>query len=163
MKPFHVAIAAEAFAAAMFAQAGCDVSVQYGANQPEYDLIVTRRGIIKKVSVKGSKDGGWVLTASYLDNGDYHGAISRWASEHDAAVIYCLVQFKNVSFGSLPRIYLARVDEVAKYLRESRDGHGYTSLREHHSWTSGIAQNTVDVIPENWKISEARIDEMIAA
>ena len=39
MKTFHVGISAEAFAAALFAHAGYDVSVQYGANQPEYDLI----------------------------------------------------------------------------------------------------------------------------
>jgi hypothetical protein len=34
---YHVGVAAEAFAAALFAQAGCDVSVQCGANQPQYD------------------------------------------------------------------------------------------------------------------------------
>ena len=39
---WHVGIAAEAFAAAQFARFGIDVSVQYGANQPEYDLIATR-------------------------------------------------------------------------------------------------------------------------
>jgi hypothetical protein len=42
LSPFHVGVAAEAFAAGMFAQAGYDVSVQYGANQPEYDLLVSR-------------------------------------------------------------------------------------------------------------------------
>lgn len=36
---WHVGVAAEAFAAALFARLGYDVSVQYGANQPEYDLI----------------------------------------------------------------------------------------------------------------------------
>ena len=36
---WHVGVAAEAFAAALFARYGYDVSVQYGANQPEYDLI----------------------------------------------------------------------------------------------------------------------------
>ena len=44
MKPksissWHVGGAAEAYAAAMFARYGYYVSVQYGANQPEYDLI----------------------------------------------------------------------------------------------------------------------------
>lgn len=39
---WHVGIAAEAFAAAQFTRFGVDVSVQYGANQPEYDLIATR-------------------------------------------------------------------------------------------------------------------------
>ena len=34
---FHVGVAAEAIAAALFARCGMDVSVQYGANQPEYE------------------------------------------------------------------------------------------------------------------------------
>ena len=38
---WHVGVAAEAFAAALFARLGYDVSVQYGANQPEYDLMYT--------------------------------------------------------------------------------------------------------------------------
>jgi hypothetical protein len=37
----HVS-AAEAIAAALFARSGCDVSVQYGANQPEYDFMVAK-------------------------------------------------------------------------------------------------------------------------
>jgi hypothetical protein len=59
---WHVAVAAEAAAAALFARCGCDVSVQYGADQPEYDLVVARGPKMLKVSVKGSKDGGWGLT-----------------------------------------------------------------------------------------------------
>lgn len=54
---WHVAVAAEAFAAALFARCGVDVSVQYGANQPEYDLIVSQGERMLKVSVKGSQDG----------------------------------------------------------------------------------------------------------
>jgi len=38
---WQVATAAEAIAAAQFARLGYDVSVQYGANQPEYDLIIS--------------------------------------------------------------------------------------------------------------------------
>jgi hypothetical protein len=41
MRQYHVGVAAEAFAAGLFAQAGCDVLVQYGANQPLYDRINT--------------------------------------------------------------------------------------------------------------------------
>lgn len=44
MTQYHVAVAAEAFAAGLFAQAGWDVLVQYGANQPQYDLVITRGG-----------------------------------------------------------------------------------------------------------------------
>ena len=53
---WHVGVAAEAFAAGLFARCGLDVSVQYGANQPEYDLLVVRGDAVLKVSVKGSKD-----------------------------------------------------------------------------------------------------------
>jgi hypothetical protein len=63
---WHVGVAAEACAAVLFARCGMDVSVQYGANQPGYDLIVARGDKLLKVSVKGSKDWGWGLTQSYL-------------------------------------------------------------------------------------------------
>jgi hypothetical protein len=38
----HVGVAAEAATAALFARCSLDVSVQYGANQPEDDLVVVR-------------------------------------------------------------------------------------------------------------------------
>ena len=57
MSSYHVKVAAEAFAAGAFAQSGCDVSVQYGADQPKYDLIISKDGKLKKVSVKGSQEG----------------------------------------------------------------------------------------------------------
>jgi len=63
---WHVAVAAEATAAALFARCGYDVSVQYGANQPEYDLIVAKGEELLKVSVKGSQDGSWGLCQGYL-------------------------------------------------------------------------------------------------
>ena len=58
MNSWHVGVAAEAMVAAQFARYGYDVSVQYGADQPEYDLIASRGDEILKISVKGSKDGG---------------------------------------------------------------------------------------------------------
>ena len=54
MNSWHVGVAAEAMVAAQFARYGYDVSVQYGADQPEYDLIASRGDEILKVSVKGS-------------------------------------------------------------------------------------------------------------
>jgi hypothetical protein len=77
---WHVGVAAEAITAALFARCGLDVSVQYGANQPEYDLIVVKGEKLLKISVKGSKDGGWGLTQSYVKDADYHGAIDIWGS-----------------------------------------------------------------------------------
>jgi Holliday junction resolvase-like predicted endonuclease len=65
MNSWHVGVAAEAMVAAQFARYGYDVSVQYGADQPEYDLIASRGDEILKVSVKGSKDGSWGLTQKY--------------------------------------------------------------------------------------------------
>lgn len=94
---FHVGVAAEATAAALFARCGLDVSVQYGANQPEYDLMVSRGAHLLKVSVKGSKDGGWGLTQSRMEPGkaDYHGAIDRWLIRHKARTVLCFVQFQT--------------------------------------------------------------------
>jgi hypothetical protein len=40
---WHIATAAEAIAAAQFARLGFNVFVQYGANQPEYDLMIEKR------------------------------------------------------------------------------------------------------------------------
>lgn len=65
---WQVATAAEAFAAAQFARCGWDVFVQYGANQPEYNLVTVDGDRMMKVSVKGSKDGGWGLPQSHLNN-----------------------------------------------------------------------------------------------
>jgi len=64
---WHIGVAAEAFVAAQFARYGIDVSVQYGANQPEYDLIASKRETdqMLKISVKGSQDGSWGLTQKY--------------------------------------------------------------------------------------------------
>ena len=60
---WHVGVAAEAFAAALFARLGYDVSVQYGANQPEYDLIAVsgesnhhKKTIFCLVQFKGTED-----------------------------------------------------------------------------------------------------------
>jgi len=63
---WQVATAAEAFAAGQFARCGWDVSGQYGANQPEYDLVAVDGDLMLKVSVKGSQDGSWGLTQSFI-------------------------------------------------------------------------------------------------
>jgi hypothetical protein len=54
MNYHQVSVAAESFTAALFAWAGFDISVQYGANQPEYDLVVVKGDKMRKVS-------GWRL------------------------------------------------------------------------------------------------------
>ena len=54
-------IAAESFAASLFARAGYDVLVQYGANQPHYDLVAVKGERMLLISVKGSQSGVWML------------------------------------------------------------------------------------------------------
>jgi hypothetical protein len=58
MTPRQCEIAAESYAACLLAQAGYDVLVQYGANQPQYDLVAVKGKRILPISVKGSQDGG---------------------------------------------------------------------------------------------------------
>lgn len=82
MTSWYIGVAAEAFAAAQFARLRYDVSVQYSANQPEYDLIVVSEDKILKISVKGSQDGSWGLTQNYKKGCDYHEAIQKWLDSH---------------------------------------------------------------------------------
>ena len=161
MKPFHVGVAAEAFAVGLFAQAGCDVSVQYGANQPEYDLIVSKDNRFLKISVKGSQDGGWGLIQSYKRGRTYHEAIDFWATRHSSRVVFCFVQFKDVLLSQCPRVFLARVPEVAKALKQPRLGAGNTTLLEHWSFKKGVAAGTIETIPGTWAFTADRVYELL--
>ncbi len=158
---WHVGVAAEAFAAAVFARYGYDVSVQYGANQPEYDLIAVSGDKMLKISVKGSQDGGWGLTQNYKKGCDYHEATAKWLAAHHKKTVFCLVQFQNTAPNELPRIYLASPKEIADMLDASAGGRGETVLREFHVWGARAAgQGTTDRIPENWVISAERLEHM---
>jgi hypothetical protein len=159
---WHVGVAAEAFTAALFARAGLDVSVQYGADQPEYDLVVVKGDHVLKISVKGSQDGSWGLTQSYLKNADYHGAVEKWYARHKARTIYCLVQFKGVGINELPRVYLATPSEIAERLRATAAGRGDTILYEAHTWSPRAkAAGTAEQIPEGWRFSLERIERLL--
>lgn len=161
-KSYHVGVAAEAIAAAQFARLGYDVSVQYGANQPEYDLLISKDDIILKVSVKGSQDGSWGLTQGFLTKGkaDYLAATDKWLAKHGMKTIFCLVQFKNVSLDQLPKLYLAKPTEIAKRLKETSNGHGGTILHENHTWKikKAIGYGSTDKIPDDWKFTKSRIE-----
>lgn len=160
----HVGVAAEAFAAAVFAQCGVDISVQYGANQPEYDLIVARGDQMMKVSVKGSKDGSWGLTQSYLAEANYHGAADKWLARHKSKTVMCFVQFKDVPVGAMPRIYLVTPTEVALKLKAASGGRGDTIL--HECYTRGpkaAGAGTVEELPLAWRFSRERVDELFGA
>ena len=158
---WHVGIAAEAYAAAVFARLGYDVSVQYGANQPEYDLIAVSGDRILKISVKGSQDGSWGLTQNYKKGSSYHEAAHQWCESHHKKTIFCLVQFKGTEPDEMPRIYLATPYEIAERLKESAGGRGETILYEKHTWGPHAAgAGTTDRIPDEWKLSADRLEMM---
>lgn len=164
MKTFsswHVGVAAEAYAAAIFARYGYDVSVQYGANQPEYDLIAVSGDRMLKISVKGSQDGGWGLTQSYKKGCSYHEAIEKWLAAHHKKTVFCLVQFQNTAPDEMPRIYLATPQEIAERLNASAGGRGETILYEEHTWGPRAAgKGTTDRVPSEWRISAERLEFM---
>lgn len=161
MTSWHVGVAAEAFAAAQFARLTYDVSVQYGANQPEYDLIAVSGEKMLKISVKGSQDGSWGLTQSLKKGRSYHEAAQEWLNRHHKKTIFCLVQFKETSDFQMPRMYLASPEEIADALCKEAGGRGDTILYEHHEWgPMAAAYGTTDKLPEEWILTEARAKEM---
>jgi hypothetical protein len=114
-----------------------------------------------KVSVKGSQDGSWGLTQSLLKDADYHGAIDAWLKRHGSRTVFCFVQFKGVALDQMPRTYLARPSEVARRMRETAGGRGDTILFEDHAWGARAAgAGTVERIPESWRFSVERLDEL---
>ncbi len=161
--PWQVATAAEAFAAGQFARCGWDVSVQYGANQPEYDLVAADGTRMLKVSVKGSRDGAWGLCQSFLKEANYHGAIDSWLAKHSSKTVFCFVQFKDVALQELPRMYLATPAEVAARLKAAVGGRGETILHEHHVWgPRALAAGSVEEIPGDWAFTQARLESIAA-
>lgn len=162
---WHVAVAAEAITAGQFARLGYDISVQYGADQPEYDLIVSKGDKMLKVSVKGSKDGSWGLTMRHLTKGkaDYKAAIDKWLSKHSPKTIFCFIQFQDVKISEIPRMYLAAPIEVANQLKRASKGMGGTILYENHTWKRKSARGygTTEKIPDEWKFSSDRVYQLV--
>lgn len=162
LNSWHVSVAAESLVACSFARLGYDVSVQYGANQPEYDLMISRGDRFAKVSVKGSKDGSWGLTQKYLRDAKYADAIAQWEADHSSRTIFALVQFQGVALDELPRVYVATPMEIANRLRETARGRGDTILYERKEWTvRAYAAGTVDAIPKNWMFSDERVEQLM--
>ena len=162
MTSWHVGVAAEAIAAAQFARYGYYVSVQYGANQPGYDLMIDSGDKMLKVSVKGSQDGSWGLTQKFKKGRSYHEAAKEWLNNHRKSVIYCLVQFKGIDDTQMPRMYLASPEDIADVLCKEAGGRGDTILYENHKWGHmAAAYGTTDQLPDEWLFTAARAKEMI--
>jgi hypothetical protein len=162
MSSWQVGVAAEAIAAALFAMSGYDVSVQYGANQPEYDLMIARGEDVLKVSVKGSQDGSWGLCQSHLREANYHAAIDTWMARHKPRTVLCLVQFKGAQVNEMPRVYLATPQEIGKRLHETAKGRGDTILYEQRTWTAKAhGAGTTEEVPVAWRFSPERVAALL--
>lgn len=150
-------IAAEAYAASLLAQAGFDVTVQYGANQPGYDLVADKDGRFLPISVKGSRDGGWVLSLSHKKKGmSNHDVIDSWFATQRPDLVFILVQFLGVPFGAAPRAYAARPLEIAAHLKSQRANRGYNVLNE----ISGSRAMYKDEIPSAWTLTLERLERI---
>jgi Holliday junction resolvase-like predicted endonuclease len=162
---WHVATAAEAIAAAQFARLGFDVSVQYGANQPEYDLLIVDGQHMLKISVKGSKDEAWGLTQTELaklKNANYQGAADAWLMKHKPRTAFCLVQFAGVAFDQLPRTYLTTPKEIAQRFKAAAGGRGDTTLYENYTRGPRAAgAGTIERLPDEWRLSERRVRDVM--
>jgi hypothetical protein len=167
MSSWHVSTAAEAIVAAQFARLGCDVSVQYGANQPEYDLMIAVGDSMLKISVKGSSDGGWGLSQSQLIKWrktnpkgppNYVAAADMWLARHNSRTAMCFVNFRKVPLNGMPRVYLAWPKEVADKLKSAKDGRGDTILFDLP--IRNLANATVS--PE-WDMTPERVKNLLEA
>ncbi|MBS0432782.1 MAG: hypothetical protein JSS21_10325 [Proteobacteria bacterium] len=160
MTPRQCEIAAESFTASILARAGYDVLVQYGANQPHYDLVAVKGQRFLLVSVKGSQDGGWMLATRYVKEGvGYHQATDQWLTAQREDIVFVFVQFQGVSIEQAPRVYVARPPEIAEQLRAHRDGKGHGALQE--DWQRNHPNSAyADRIPNPWIFTRERIDSI---
>ena len=160
MNKHQVSVAAESFAATLLAQSSYNVSVQYGANQPDYDLIAEGKAGIAKVSVKGSSDGGWSLAINYKKGNTYYGAIDKWLSKQKREMIFIFVQFLGVEIGEMPRTYASTPREIATHMKTQHGGKGHMALLEDYQRDHPKSQYA-DKVPAAWIFSKARIDALI--
>jgi len=153
-------IAGESYAACLLAQAGYDVLVQYGANQPHYDLVANKEKRFLPISVKGSQDGGWMLAVRFKKNAaTYHDAINAWLRHQRKDVVYFFVQFIHVTLGDAPRVYIASAKEIASHLKKQCHGRGHGALHENYQ-RDHPASKYIDKIPSSWRFSKERMDRM---
>lgn len=160
MTPRQCEIAAESYAACLLAQTGHDVLVQYGANQPHYDLVANKGKRFLPISVKGSQDGGWMLAVRYKkESASYHDAIDKWLASQRDDVVFLFVQFINVPVGHLPRAYIALPHEIASHIKTQCHGRGHGALQEDYQ-RDRPGSKYDHKIPQIWKFSQERIDNI---
>jgi hypothetical protein len=86
-----------------------------------------------------------------------------WLARHGARTLFCFVQFEGVALDALPRLYLARPSEIAERLRATAKGRGDSILYEEHTWgPRAVGAGTVERVPEHWRFSSERIEQLLA-
>lgn len=163
MTSHQVSVAGEAFAASCFARAGCDVLIQYGPNQPYYDLVAMRDGITIPVSVKGSKEAGWGLIQSFKKGRSYAEAADAWLAAQKPDVLYCLVCFWNRQLHEAPMAFLAYPREIAEHHKAGKYGAGTTILFLDYTMKKGVGKGHRHQIPNDWLFTQQRVDELFTA
>ncbi len=120
--------------------------------------------------LRAAETGGASLSTSDVlkdasSKADYQSPINKWEQEQtQLGIVFCFVQYEGVGPDQRPRMYLATPKEVADQLRSQANGRGYGALLEHHVWTaqSQAGAGVVDKIPERWRFSAERVEQMIA-
>jgi hypothetical protein len=156
----QVQVAGEAFAASLFARAGCDVLVQYGPNQPSYDLVAMRDGAALQVSVKASQYDGWGLIQSYKKGRSYAEAADAWCADQGEDTVFCLVCFWECPLDAAPRTFLATAKEIAEHHKAGKHGSGTTILYIDYTPRRGVGKGFQHKIPDAWKFTRARVDAL---
>jgi Holliday junction resolvase-like predicted endonuclease len=153
-------IAAESYSASLLARSGYDVLVQYGANQPHYDLVASKGERFLPISVKGSQDGGWMLAVRYVKEGvNYHQAIDKWLESQRRDTIFLFIQFLGVAISQCPRAYIATPNEIAAHMKTQCHGRGHGSLQE--DIKRGSPKSKYDHrIPESWGFTSERLNSI---
>ena len=159
--PYAVGGAAEAFAAGVLAHAGYDVSVQYGANRPGYDIVALKQRRTLRVSVKGSNVGGWGFSQNLKKGRTFSAAADEWLRRNsDRELVFMLLHFENTALGECPNIYVARPKEIFRELKKAKGGHGASYITVIHTYKRVMAKGITDKIPDTWKFSLDRIDSV---
>jgi hypothetical protein len=159
MTPHQVEVAGEAYAACVFSQAGFDVLVQYGADQPLYDLVVIRDSTALRISVKSSQHAAWGLIQGYKAGRSYEEAADAWMQKQDKKVLFCLVTFAGVDIGDSPRCYLATAREIAGHMKTAKCK--TTTLSEDHLPKRGVGKGQRFSIPREWRFSIERVESFL--
>ena len=104
---------------------------------------------------------GPIQVPGKISDRDYHGAADAWCNKYKPHTTLCLVQFKDIPIDQMPKVYLATPKEIAEHHKKSANGRGETILYEYKEWTDrAVGAGTTDKIPEQWKFSADRIQEL---